>query len=182
MQQTSKYQFKLIEGTDDFSPTPLNDNMEKVEDALEALDASVAEQLGDVEDAMDTLEAGVESSLANLTAALGTGGHTCRMAYGTYTGSGQYGENHPNSLTFDFTPVLIIIGTVGSVETEAFPGMLFRGMNMGHSVYTYGDSPLYTTWTDHGVSWYSADSTHYQMSLNNTPYQYIALGYSGTEA
>ena len=31
MQQTSKYQFKLIEGTDDFSPGPLNDNMEMVD-------------------------------------------------------------------------------------------------------------------------------------------------------
>ena len=42
MQQTSKYQFKLIEGTDDFSPTPLNDNMEKVEEELSELNDTVA--------------------------------------------------------------------------------------------------------------------------------------------
>ena len=42
MQQTSKYQFNLVEGSDDFSPTPLNQNMEKVEEAL-----------GDMEDAID---------------------------------------------------------------------------------------------------------------------------------
>ena len=42
MQQTSKYQFNLVEGSDDFSPTPLNQNMEKVEEAL-----------GDMEDAVD---------------------------------------------------------------------------------------------------------------------------------
>ena len=43
MQQTSKYQFNLVEGSDDFSPTPLNQNMEKVEEVLETLDAAVDE-------------------------------------------------------------------------------------------------------------------------------------------
>ena len=42
MQQTSKYQFKLIEGADDFSPTPLNDNMERVEEELSELNDTVA--------------------------------------------------------------------------------------------------------------------------------------------
>ena len=37
MQQTSKYQFNLVEGSDDFSPTPLNQNMEKVEELLSEL-------------------------------------------------------------------------------------------------------------------------------------------------
>lgn len=36
MQQTEKYQFNLIEGSDPFSPEPLNQNMEKVEGALTA--------------------------------------------------------------------------------------------------------------------------------------------------
>ena len=41
MQQTSKYQFNLVEGSDDFSPTPLNQNMEKVEEELIALSAAL---------------------------------------------------------------------------------------------------------------------------------------------
>lgn len=36
MQQTEKYQFNLIEGSDPFSPEPLNQNTEKVEGALMA--------------------------------------------------------------------------------------------------------------------------------------------------
>ena len=31
MQQTSKYQFNLVDATDDFSPDPLNQNAEKTE-------------------------------------------------------------------------------------------------------------------------------------------------------
>ena len=41
MQQTTKYQFKLIEGSDDFSPQPLNDNVEKVEEVLEDMAETV---------------------------------------------------------------------------------------------------------------------------------------------
>ena len=40
MQQTSKYQFNLVESGDAFSPAPLNDNMEKVEAALENAEAA----------------------------------------------------------------------------------------------------------------------------------------------
>ena len=44
MQQTSKYQFNLVEGSDDFSPAPLNQNMEKVEEALETIAVTAAEK------------------------------------------------------------------------------------------------------------------------------------------
>lgn len=37
MQQTEKYSFNLIEGGDNFLPDPLNENAEKMEEALEAL-------------------------------------------------------------------------------------------------------------------------------------------------
>ena len=40
MQQTTKYQFKLIEGSDDFSPQPLNDNVEKVEELISGVEAA----------------------------------------------------------------------------------------------------------------------------------------------
>ena len=42
MQQTTKYQFKLIEGSDNFSPQPLNDNVEKIEEELSAIDTALA--------------------------------------------------------------------------------------------------------------------------------------------
>ena len=51
MQQTTKYQFKLIEGSDDFSPQPLNDNVEKVEETLTEFEAVLEE----VQEAMEVL-------------------------------------------------------------------------------------------------------------------------------
>ena len=57
MQQTSKYQFNLVETGDAFSPTPLNENIKKVETVL----SSVATELG-------------------------TGGQNCRIAHGSYVG------------------------------------------------------------------------------------------------
>lgn len=44
MQQTKKYQFNLIEGSDPFSPQPLNENMEKTEAAFAAQQADAAAQ------------------------------------------------------------------------------------------------------------------------------------------
>ena len=42
MQQTSKYQFNLVEGSDDFSPTPLNQNIEKIEETLEGMETALS--------------------------------------------------------------------------------------------------------------------------------------------
>lgn len=60
MQQTNKYKLNLIEKDDTFSPDPLNDNMEKVERALEreaaarqAADATEAQARADADAALD---------------------------------------------------------------------------------------------------------------------------------
>ncbi len=85
MQQTNKYKLNLIEKDDTFSPDPLNDNMEKVERALEreaaarqAADAAEAQARADADAALDrriqTIEAhkivfgsaGNGSTMANL--------------------------------------------------------------------------------------------------------------------
>ena len=49
MQQTNKYKLNLIEKDDTFSPDPLNDNMEKVERALEAEAAALDQRLQAIE-------------------------------------------------------------------------------------------------------------------------------------
>mgnify|MGYP001043898699 CR=1 FL=1 len=49
MQHTNKYKLNLIEKDDTFSPDPLNDNMEKVERALEAEAAALDQRLQAIE-------------------------------------------------------------------------------------------------------------------------------------
>ena len=151
MQQTSKYQFNLIEGTDDFSPTPLNDNMERVEEELSELNDTVAQH----------------------TAAIGTGGHNCRIAWGSYVGTGAFGTDSPNSLSFDFTPAVILIRTPGVRYTT----VLVRGCTTSHGCIN--DSyEIQVSWTDAGVSWYSPDASNTQNNSSGSTYYYTAMGYN----
>ena len=152
MQQTTKYQFNLVENTDDFSPAPLNQNMEKVEEELE----------------------GIEESLADVVSGLGTGGHNARVAYGSYTGTGTNGASSPNTLSFDFYPLVVIIQGVG-MQTN---GILVRGSNMGTSTWSGGGGPLTAAWTNSSVSWYSADGASFQNNISGITYFYAAVGYA----
>ena len=72
MQQTSKYQFNLVDTTDDFSPAPLNQNAQKTEAALVAMEESLTGQIEEM-----------EGSLASLAANVGTAGKTARIAWGS---------------------------------------------------------------------------------------------------
>ena len=92
MQQTSKYQFNLVDGSDDFSPTPLNQNMEKVEEVLD-----------DMEDAIDGV---MEAAYTPDNKPFATGSYT--------------GNLTPTKFTLGFRPSMVIIGRhySGNDETE----------------------------------------------------------------
>ena len=165
MQQTSKYQFNLVDATDDFSPTPLNQNAQKMEDALEALDASVAESLEDMEDTVATLAANV-----------GTAGKNARIQWGSYAGNNGYGMQSRNTLTFPFCPVLVVVACQDYTNGASSPGVLLRPMTEGHSEIEHMSSSLNLTWTETGVQWYSSVNAQHQMNQNKT-YYYVAVGY-----
>ena len=139
MQQTEKYQFNLIERDDDFSPDPLNENMEKAEAALTDLSARV------------------------------------RIVAGTYTGTGEYGADHPNVLEFpdaERPPTVILVGGGDSSN----PQVLIRGAKRS-LLYreNFNNFFIDLIWTDKGVRWYSKDSAGHQLNSRNTAYYYAAL-------
>ena len=94
MQQTTKYQFKLIEGSDDFSPQPLNDNVEKVEQALTEFEAA----LETVQDATEVLP----------------------YVTGSYTGDGSTNDR---VITLGFMPKFVIITGMSWSNTEDSPSL-----------------------------------------------------------
>ena len=155
MQQTSKYQFKLIEGTDDFSPTPLNDNMERVEEEFQS----------------------VEQALTGIQEELGTAGHNLRVVDGSYTGTGTYGQSNPMQLTFELHPVVVMIVCTSSLYATP-PCTMMRPVPC--SIFAAGGTgslALYVTWGEHTVSWYCpTDSTNHVNTEGDT-YHYLALGY-----
>ena len=165
MQQTSKYQFNLVDATDDFSPDPLNQNAQKAETLIAGLETDLTEGLETVADV-----------IAAVNTALGAGGHTCRLAFGSYTGSDQAGSSHPNTLSFGFKPLVVFIGT--ETNFYCWPGVFFQGIGVGKSCVSNSSDFLYVTWSGHCVSWYSRDSNvDMQMNVSRYTYYYVALGY-----
>ena len=147
MQQTNQYQFNLIEPGDSFSPQPLNENMEKVEEAL----------------------ANVESSIRE------TASSCTKLLVGSYSGSDSYGKNAAKKLTADFKPqvVLILRSTAALHSTYGASLMLIRPNASGCVDNNYN---VAVTWDENSVSWYSEDSPVYHMNTKGWTYYYFMLG------
>ena len=71
-------------------------------------------------------DASLAETVAALQKDLGTGGKNCRVAWGSYTGTGVYGASHPNSIACDFTPVLLAVYNKDS--NNITPVFAFREM------------------------------------------------------
>ena len=97
MQQTTKYHFNLIETSDVFSPDALNANARTAEAQLAAV--------------RDEFAAGDAALATALSAAVGTGGKTCRIATGSYVGNGYSTAIHARSITVDFKPLVVFVGS-----------------------------------------------------------------------
>lgn len=102
-----------------------------------------------------------------------------RIAVGTYVGTNEYGEEHPNTLTFDFAPKLVMVKPV----TSPYSPMMLFPVDTGESYImasytrvTTNTSFIYPAWSADGktVSWYNPDSAEKQ--LNAGKYYYFAIG------
>lgn len=105
-------------------------------------------------------------------------GKVCRIAWGTYTGAGNYGVEHPNSIACDFTPALLAVynrDTNNITPVFAFRDMAEFGFNSSGGVNT-------VTWGERGVSWYvnggNTMSSHYQFNAAGATYHYLIIGYA----
>ena len=121
----------------------------------------------------------IDAALGVLAQSMGN----CRIVTGSYTGTGEYGSAHPNTLTFDFPPKLVVI-TVGDAHSVLLsPNTQAAGY---HEAYTrYG--MLKVTWSGNSVSWYvtgyyngslhstGGDAEH-QLNQSGTSYYYLAIG------
>ena len=95
-----------------------------------------------------------------------------QIAVGSYTGTGVYGASNQNSLSFGFTPKLVVI---------------YGGLQM-FTPYIYGSSRFYTgdkssnyeqvvTINGNTMQWYSnGGNAGYQLNASGTTYNYCAIG------
>ena len=154
MQHTNQYQFNLIESGDTFSPQPLNENMESLDETLSMLNSTV-----------DDLS---QSHL--------------KIAVGSYVGTGKNGASTPNRLTFPFAPKIVII--VADAQGCIYGGTIFlygqtQSGNMSNSVNNNGSayvSRVTLSWGENSVSWYSTYYPEVQMNLSDVTYRYLVIG------
>ena len=103
-----------------------------------------------------------------------------RIATGSYVGTGEYGEDHPNTLTFDFVPKLVIVSECSNYKYRmiAHRGVTRHCNHLGNNI-NYGMVKL--TWGGDSLTWYctsgsSNSPTEGQMNKSGTTYYYLAIG------
>lgn len=103
-----------------------------------------------------------------------------KIATGSYTGTGNYGEGSKNSLTFGFEPKLVFV----SASDGSWRSIFMRNVTKGHgsgevAPYTY---VIPCTWSGKNLTWYLSKITntspqpYHQLNAASTTYRYIAIG------
>ncbi len=108
-----------------------------------------------------------------LETALGSGGNNCRIATGSYVGTGTYGPSNRNSLQFDFTPALVLVLDGAAPNTNSH---MLRG---AAKAWGYNGT-IDLEWSAHGVAWScprSGGDADRQLNRQGATYYYLALGY-----
>lgn len=113
-----------------------------------------------------------------------------KIVTGSYIGTGTYGEGNPNSITFDFTPILFWVVKYRVEGTTYFS----QEMSESPMIYTpilsenytegggfYNDaaaSRSYAKVADNGktIIWYHADNATKQLNSSGYAYYYLAIG------
>ena len=103
---------------------------------------------------------------AKVEAALAAAGN-CRIVTGSYTGTGKYDQNNPNTLTFQGKPLLVFI--VGDRSCYAM-----RDCATADVCYGSTGSSISLTWGENTLSWYGVDALN-QLNVGQRVYRYIAL-------
>ena len=166
MKRTTNYDLPTWEKDDFIRMKDFNDLTGKLDAALK--------QTADTADEVSRTAATAESVTA-IAQDLGTHGQNARIAFGSYTGDGKYGSANPNSLTFDFKPAMVFIGSDN--ESYLSGGQMIWPLTLGSAV---AGGSVRVTWGEHSVSWYTLETTNphiYQSNRNGYVYRYVAIGY-----
>ena len=169
METTTNYKLPQWVKADQIKMDDFNDAFGKIDAALKAnADAAGSKADG----------AATNAALTNLAKNLGTAEHNCRIAVGSYTGTGTYGQNNAVSIACDFYPVVLLVAPLDDSPVKN-PRIMVRGRTSG-TIRPEGGTNFNLTvvWKDAGVSWYNATATNANQQLNNDEsYCYVVLGY-----
>lgn len=170
MEKTTNYKLPRWEKDDFVKMDDFNAAFQTIDETLKAGADAVADEA-----------AARETAVTAVAQALGTGGQNCRIAWGSYTGNGKYGSSNPNTLNFDFKPMMVWVGGANSGGGTAFPATFLRPVTLSRSDSATPDHQLNVNWGENQVSWYASSYTTIyaanQCNAENTTYYYVAIGY-----
>ena len=158
MEKTTNYQLPKWEKSDFIKMDDFNDAFGKLDAALKA----------NADAAAGAASAAVVTALAQ---DVGAGGKNCRIAFGSYTGTGKYGSANPNTLTFPIKPVFVVITSPSSMAMHFRPAA---------SSGSGGGGAVKLTWGERSLSWYTVDTTNPHIRQDNNAgvtYQYMVFGH-----
>ena len=119
-----------------------------------------------------------------------------QIATGSYTGTGTYGIDSPNSLTFDFAPkLLIFIDNNGHIMENRSDNTSYKALLIGNpqalgtdyvsmgfpSAYDDSNDDEYYSYSKRSedgktLYWYINSKASYQYNNSGTVYRYVAIG------
>ena len=189
MKKTDNYSLPQWEKQDFIKMEDFNDLTRKTDAALKAnadatatgLNAEIAARGEAVAAEAENRSAADAALQASLAAAIGSGGKTCRIFTGSYTGTGTSGSDAPVELVSGFKPMLLMLvhGDLSFFRIRRGEGKYKEQEFTG----TGGSSRFYITWADTKVSWYStatpaAAAAEGQANTAGEVYHYLLLGFS----
>ena len=114
-----------------------------------------------------------------ISTAQDTADSKCKIIPGSYVGTGTYGKDNENSLTFDSPPKMLIIASpmrISSFNTYDLLLYISGFHGLAPSTFTNRTEGFYRvaiSGSDNTVSWYSTESAEYQLNKSGVTYNYI---------
>ena len=183
MKRTDNYSLPQWEKQDFIKMEDFNDAFGKTDAALKAHDTALGEKAAATALAAEAenRSAALAALQASLAAAIGSGGKTCRIFTGSYTGTGTTSVSIPTP----FYPVLAFVQSAGMATALC----LFRSADtvQNNKDFGVGDGKSLTvTWGAHQLSWVCSSggtmSSIYAGNSKNVEYHYVIVGFDNAGA
>ena len=183
MKKTDNYSLPQWEKQDFIKMEDFNDAFGKTDAALKAHDTALGEKAAATALAAEAenRSAALAALQASLAAAIGSGGKTCRIFTGSYTGTGTTSVSIPTP----FYPVLAFVQSAGMATALC----LFRSADtvQNNKDFGVGDGKSLTvTWGARQLSWVCSSggtmSSIYAGNSKNVGYHYVIVGFDNAGA
>ena len=183
MKKTDNYSLPQWEKQDFIKMEDFNDLTQKTDAALKAHDTALGEKAAAtaLTAEAENRSAALAALQASLAAAIGSGGKTCRIFTGSYTGTGSTSVSIPTP----FYPVLAFVQSAGMATALC----LFRSADtvQNNKDFGVGDGKSLTvTWGARQLSWVCSSggtmSSTYAGNSKNVEYHYVIVGFDNAGA